>query len=176
MDDIMQMIEHQPTNDLQLTVYKVVETKEFSLDLNGNLIYGGLAFEPYFTYGHDPLTQAFDDLGTYLLEAGVEFPEDISLGNLYRAEVGNVYTDWETGIVDDWDVVLHRITEGDIKELVKRGIHNNEAHDDFCKHGCPYFTGQTDMYEDLVLTHCTHPCNPSDREGNTTINLCPWMV
>lgn len=38
---------------------------------------------------------------------------------------------------------------------------------------CEYFTCQRDRNNDIALTFCKHPKNPSKYEGNTRPLLCP---
>lgn len=40
---------------------------------------------------------------------------------------------------------------------------------------CPYFNCQEDGNGEICITHCSHPKNRSDTEGNTTVELCPTL-
>ncbi len=39
--------------------------------------------------------------------------EKVENGELYQLQVGNIGTDWETGIVDEWELCLSKVKEGD---------------------------------------------------------------
>ncbi len=42
---------------------------------------------------------------------------EITHGKLYQARVTNISTDWESGVVDDWDIEFVRVAESTIKKI-----------------------------------------------------------
>ena len=38
---------------------------------------------------------------------------------------------------------------------------------------CNYFSYQCDNFGEVAISHCTHPNNKSEFEGNCTHTLCP---
>lgn len=91
--------------------YRAERTEDWGMGINGGLI-AGLTLNPLPEddpegldpkYPLDPLS---DEIGEAHTEAPIHLPEGgLVEGRVYTL-VYEAYTDWETGIVDDYDVYL----------------------------------------------------------------------
>lgn len=52
-----------------------------------------------------------DDINEFMCHEGIIGIEDVKDGKLYTVGYTNISTDWESGIVDDWDLELIEIEE-----------------------------------------------------------------
>lgn len=79
-----------------------------------NQLYTGLTLalvDPENFQGCDLIEEEINNVGA---EAHIILPEHgLVEGHIYEGIVVNLQTDWETGIVDDWDVKLIDVTESD---------------------------------------------------------------
>ena len=55
----------------------------------------------------------FDDMYDMLEMDGIIFPEKIENNKLYGIKIVNEQTDWETGIVDQWDYEFYLLKENE---------------------------------------------------------------
>ncbi|KJZ17374.1 hypothetical protein TW86_03715 [Halomonas sp. S2151] len=91
-------------------VYECLPTETFGVRDDSSLI-TGLVLEPLVVMGYDCLSESLSELG---VDAQVEMPEGgLKEGSLYIPTVINVSRDWESGVVDDWDVGLVEVTDAD---------------------------------------------------------------
>lgn len=57
-------------------------------------------------------SEAREFIGNYAFGlGGIAIPVDAQDQQLYRLEITNMSRDWETGIIDDWDLEMVRIDE-----------------------------------------------------------------
>lgn len=96
-----------------LAIYRaVLDPQGLGLNSEGDLI-TGLRLDLVFTEGHNVLDQHLDDLGTEAT-ASIYLPDGGLLPDqLYTPTVTNISRDWESGIIDQWDISLIPYT-GDI--------------------------------------------------------------
>ena len=79
-----------------------------------NQLYTGLTLalvDPENFQGCDFIEEEINNVGA---EAHILLPEDgLVEGHIYEAYATNLQTDWETGMVDDWDIQLIDVTKSD---------------------------------------------------------------
>lgn len=78
-----------------------------------NSIHTGICLEPIQDEecGYDPLQDMLENLGA---ESPILLPDEgLILGHIYEPRCINISRDWESGIVDDWDIGMYDVTESD---------------------------------------------------------------
>jgi hypothetical protein len=94
----------EPVPDL--AIYRAVaDPQAFGMNDQGVLI-AGLRLELVYEAGYDALAEEFENAG---MDATLRIhlpPEGLIADRLYTPQVINEQRDWESGIVDEWDIEL----------------------------------------------------------------------
>jgi hypothetical protein len=111
-------------------IYKAVPSGPFWGQGDGIAFVTGVTLErvspapDYEKEGWDPI---FDEIAEYGEDAQIVIPEEgLVLGALYKA-VTKSYRDWESGIIDDWETFLYRVTEDEsvvkqVNQILKESV------------------------------------------------------
>jgi len=112
-DLLSTVISHEEETPRPTPRYKAVPSDGgFGISEDG-IIHTGICLELIQNdeYGHDPLEEMIDNLRD---EAPILLPDEgLILGHIYEPRCINISRDWESGIVDDWDVGMYDVTESD---------------------------------------------------------------
>jgi hypothetical protein len=108
---------HPPRDEPKWRVlYKVTGRENCRLDEDGNILYGvkleQISLDGPYNVAHENIVEAGDYSSTYF-----ELPTAlINVGDIFTPSATNFSSDWESGIVDSWDVkfVKTDIQPGDI--------------------------------------------------------------
>lgn len=97
--------------------------QSYDIDKNGNLIILGtetITLVPYHVDGFDFLEEDILQAGS---DVSIILPKDeIVAGEILEAIIVNEMTDWETGIIDSWDIELVPCTHQDLPIRPNFGI------------------------------------------------------
>lgn len=106
-------ISHEEEEKRPTPRYKAVASGGgFGISEDG-IVHSGICLEPIQNDedGYDPLQDMIENLRE---ESPILLPDDgLILGHIYEPRCINVSRDWESGIVDDWDIGMYDVTESD---------------------------------------------------------------
>lgn len=89
-----------------LAIYRAVaDSQALGLNSEGDLI-AGLRLELAFTEGYNLLNDHLDNLGDEATSSIFLPNEGLIAGQLYTPAVTNISRDWESGVIDAWDIAL----------------------------------------------------------------------
>lgn len=108
MGNLLNIVENKNQEEQKhIAIYKAVKEEGYGLSDDG-CVYVGLKLELQpESEGHDVLQEQIENIGS---EGNIEMPDGIEEGKMYIAKPCNVSRDWESGIIDDWDVELREYT------------------------------------------------------------------
>lgn len=93
--------------EIRLPTYVCERAKSFGTDGNGIVV--GFTLTPIDdNWEVDPINDEIDNMGS---DAGIILPaEPFVEGGHYKVRYVNITRDWETGIVDGWDIEVYQLT------------------------------------------------------------------
>lgn len=96
----------EPTENI--AIYKAVKGDNYGVSENGEVYVGlKLEYQPE-SVGYDPLKEQIECIGN---EGSIIMPDGIEEGKLYIVKICNISRDYESGVIDDWDVSLKKYTQ-----------------------------------------------------------------
>ncbi len=106
MSNFADIIEHEEPKE-ESYIYKAVATKTNYGVTAGNRLITGLELQPVEDCGYDLLTEELLNVGGEVI---IHFPkEGIIEGAKYEVFAVNESRDWETGLVDDYELELRKV-------------------------------------------------------------------
>ena len=102
-------------------IYKAVRSEQvFGLSEDSTIVFGA-CLEPYLMTGHCVLAEILEGVGGCLVDCTITMPEGgLIVGRFYKAIAINISHDWESGVVDDYEVGFEEVKlTDDIWELNK---------------------------------------------------------
>lgn len=109
MISVSKMLQILPLEQVDLpprVLYHVVPTTSVGLTVNNEIV-TGLKIEAFTEGGFSPAEEHISNLGN---DADFIIPADLKVGDILESICTNLSRDWESGMVDDWDVEFVRTT------------------------------------------------------------------
>lgn len=98
-------LNEEPETDNIEYIYTLVQSEQFGMSINGNII-AGYELVSIQGSGYDLISEEINNIGETINETLIIPKEGLIVGKNYRAITTNMSTDWETGVIDDYDIEL----------------------------------------------------------------------
>lgn len=102
------LLEKEPDPDAVPYIYELQPTDEIGLSISpsGGRVVTGYELVATQGVGYDLIYEEISNIGEVCVESLIVPEGGLKVGSKYKAIVVNESKDWETGLLDDWDVEL----------------------------------------------------------------------